>query len=72
MDYTTIQHPRTGEVYAVEIDDDGQIARATGPLHPTDPRDPQSVEWHLDNQDEDETREDAAWLKRELAIEEHS
>ena len=72
MDYTTIQHPRTGEVYAVEIDDDGQIVRAAGPLYWTDPRDSDSLQDIIDNQIGDTARDDAVWLTRELAIEEHS
>lgn len=72
MTYMMIQHPRTGEIYAVEIGDDGQIARAAGPLHHSDSREPDDILAFLDNQQAEDTRQDAAWLTRELAIEENA
>ena len=69
MTYTTIRHPRSGETYAAEIDDDGQIVRAFGPLHHSDPTDPESLRDIIDNQMSDDVRDSAAWLTRETSTE---
>lgn len=64
MTYTTIQHPKSGEVYAAQLDRDGHILRAAGPLASTDSRDPDSLRDWIDNSfDADE---DGAWLNEEM------
>lgn len=66
MTYTTIQHPVSGETYAVELGPEGQLARAAGPLHHTDATDADSLRAWIDNQPGDDAREDAAWLRGQL------
>ena len=77
MIYDFVRHPRSGDVYAVEIlrGTRGHITRAAGPLDvaeqremlahaPTDRR-----EWladYLDNADDADAREDGAWLRGEM------
>lgn len=63
MSYTTIKHPTSGEVYAVELDDESRIIRAAGPLHHSDPTDTGSLQDYLDNQVSEDVEMDAAWLQ---------
>lgn len=75
-EYTTIQHPRSGERYAVEIavltgEDESDvietaIVRAAGPLHHADAPSAKQIRDYLDNQDEQDSRDDAIWLRREI------
>ncbi len=72
--YTTVKHPRTGEVYAAEFDvltgedETGEIeavmSRAAGPIHLA--LDAEELAAYLDNQDEQDCRDDAVWLRREI------
>ncbi|MGH2456852.1 MAG: hypothetical protein ACRDHD_11430 [Candidatus Limnocylindria bacterium] len=64
--YTTIQHPTSGENYAVEIDGLGDVVRAAGPLHHSDPTDPTSLRDLLDNQGH-ESEDDGTWLREQLS-----
>lgn len=65
--YTTIKHPRSGEVYAVEIGGSPEsVVRAAGPLHYKDPTDAESIRDYLDNQPQEDTEENGQWLQAEL------
>lgn len=78
-EYTTTKHPRSGKTYAVEVavltgEDETDIietviARVAGPLHysdPTDPTDPDSLRDYINSQDDQDCRDDAVWLRREI------
>ena len=65
MPYTTIKHPKSGETYAVEVDDLGSILGAAGPLHHSDPTDPESLAAYLANHSDTAT-DDARWLDDQL------
>lgn len=69
MRYTWYQHKGSGEIYAVEFDhaDKDNFTRVAGPLHHSEPRDPASIRYYLDNQDDEACRDDAAWLADEVA-----
>ena len=58
---TTVQHPKSGERYAVVVSE-GRILWAAGPLGMDD--DPQGF---IDNQFSGQMVEDADWLTQELA-----
>lgn len=74
-EYRTVNHPRTGEAYAVELDvltgeDETDVietvmTRVAGPLQHSDPTDPDSLEAYISNQG-DVALEDAVWLQREF------
>ena len=68
MTYRTLKHPATGAIYAVEIDEAGNIHRAAGPIEGEVPLDPQAVQDylfnHLDDDPESLARELSAALAR--------
>lgn len=76
MEYATINHPVSGDVYAVEMavltgEDESDVietalVRVAGPLHHSAPTDDDSLRDYLDNQDEQDCRDDAIWLRREI------
>lgn len=61
---TTVQHPTSGDIYAVRIED-GVIAEAAGPLYHSDARDVDSLTGWLAN-NSTTAREDGAWLQGEI------
>ena len=64
---TTINHPKSGETFAIEINTDGDIIHAAGPLHYSDPTDTVSLQGWLDNAITDgNSAADAAWLTAAL------
>lgn len=64
-DITIVQHPVSGEIFAVELDASGEIIEAAGPLHHADARDEDSLSgWLANNLD---AREDGVWLRNELS-----
>lgn len=69
--YTTRQHPTSGETYAVRLDD-GQIAAVAGPLHHTDRRDDAALAMWIANAAPGDAEDDAAWLRAELGQEARS
>lgn len=84
MEYTTTRHPRSGEVYAVEMTVTGEdetdaietvMTRVAGPLRQTErgvedddgnPLDADGLCDLINNQYDPDSRDDAAWLRREL------
>jgi len=62
MTYETVQHPASGETYAVERID-GRIVRAAGPLHHADPTDEESLAAWITNHS-DTADDDGDWLRR--------
>jgi len=76
--YGTIDHPKSGERYAIEVREDGVILRAAGPA-PRDedgracdpltgePLTPDMIEDWLDNAGQDAI-DDGEWLQKEFAL----
>lgn len=62
-EYGTVKHPKSGDVYAVQIID-GRIAQAAGPLHHKDPTDTGSIMQAIINNPD--ANEDGAWLEGEV------
>lgn len=63
--YTTRNHPRSGDTYAVEIAEDGTIVRAAGPLYYEEPVSPENLrEWIFIHWDT--AADDGAWLEKEI------
>ncbi len=63
MTYTTIRH--RGDLYAAELNDNGRVVRAVGPLHYTEARQA-SLEAFIHNAKPWEAEADGTWLQREL------
>lgn len=61
---TAMRHPKSGDLFAVEVDDDGQVVRAAGPLHHALPDDEQTLREWLDNAPDADL--DGEWLAREV------
>jgi hypothetical protein len=67
--FTTLQHPRSGEIYGVKLDlETGRVIWSFGPLDRKEKEyDEEQIEDLLMNQpDEGEMEEDAAWLQEEV------
>ena len=66
MSYHVIRHPRSGDDFACELDNrTGVIISAAEPLTQYDRRDSGALQDYIDNQLNDNTRDDAAWLNNE-------
>lgn len=63
--YETRKHPKSGETYACEIDEDGTIIRAAGPLYHKDATDEDSLYSWISNADYPTIT--GQWLQAELA-----
>jgi hypothetical protein len=62
MQYTTANHPATGETFAVGLDD-GEIVIAAGPLHHDESRASDDLGDYLGNQSAGDLADDAEWLR---------
>lgn len=65
MEITVVRHPKSGELYAVRKNADGDIVQAAGPLVDGDGKDRESLEMNIDNQGY-AAFDDGEWLQAEF------
>ena len=63
--YTTVQHPKSGDTYAVERDPHGKIIAVAGPMDDSEGT-LEEIIGYLSNATTEDREDDAEWLRHEL------